>query len=693
MKIRVRIFFAICAVVFISSLFFAIAGYKAQEKALLGGVDQKLYTAALMLKAILPDDYHDNLSSDSFTQEDYEAIIVARNNRLCKELGLQYLWSSMVVDGKIVFTTSTSPSKDIFKKDNAKFFEIHSDPESFGKAFRTMKPAYSSFYNEWGHGRMVLIPFVSKEGNLFCFGASMGTNELAVVLRGTLMEYILFFSIAIIFGFIVSILIAGTFSEPIEKLQEAANAIAHGKFEQKAQITGCKEFESLCESINFMSNSINENVKMLRSSEERFRNLAESVSDFIWEVDENTICRYASKKVEDLLGFTVDEVIGKVPFAFTDKDDEKSGKVILNTLIASHKPFRNVVHKYRHKNGSLVIIESSGIPIFDSAGNFKGYRGIDRDVTVRYKLEREREELIASLQKNKADLEKAKEELVAKTIELTVANKELQVANEELGKATKELKKTKTELEVLNVDLEKKIEERTKDLRQTQEKLIRSEKLAALGKVTGSLSHELRNPLGVISNAIYYLTSSGVIVDNVKLEKYLNIIKSQIKDANSIIETALDFAKPKSMVFKKNNLNNCVEEALAKLVVPKNITIKKNFGQNLDVVFDAAYMRQAIVDVVKNSIEAIEGEGFIEVSTSIDSSDAKVTIADNGKGIDQSDIDLIFEPLFSKKARGIGLGLSIVKDIVSAHNGVVAAQSTPGAGTTIIIRFPIRQNA
>jgi PAS domain S-box-containing protein len=397
--------------------------------------------------------------------------------------------------------------------------------------------------------------------------------------------------------------------------------------------------------------------------------------------------------VEDLLGFTVDEVIGKVPFAFTDKDDEKSGKVILNTLIASHKPFRNVVHKYRHKNGSLVIIESSGIPIFDSAGNFKGYRGIDRDVTVRCKLEREREELIASLQKNKTDLEKAKEELVAKTIELTVANKELQVANEELGKATKELKKTKTELEVLNVDLEKKIEERTKDLRQAQEKLIRSEKLAALGKVTGSLSHELRNPLGVISNAIYYLTSSGVIVDNVKLEKYLNIIKSQIKDANSIIETALDFAKPKSMVFKKNNLNNCVEEALAKLVVPKNITIKKNFGQNLDVVFDAAYMRQAIVDVVKNSIEAIEGEGFIEVSTSIDSSDAKVTIADNGKGIDQSDIDLIFEPLFSKKARGIGLGLSIVKDIVSAHNGVVAAQSTPGAGTTIIIRFPIRQNA
>ncbi|MCK9573056.1 MAG: PAS domain S-box protein [Candidatus Omnitrophica bacterium] len=692
MKIRVRIFFAICAVVVISSLFFTIAGYKAQEKALLGGVDQKLYTAALMLKAILPDDYHDSLSSNSFTQEDYDAIIVARNNKLCKELGLQYLWSSMVVDGKIVFTTSTSPSKDISKNDHAKFFKAHSDPESFAKAFRTMKPAYSSFYNEWGHGRMVLIPFVSKKGNLYCLGASMSTNELAAVLRGTLMEYILFFSIAIIFGFIVSILIAGTFSEPIEKLQQVADDIAHGKFEQKAQITGCKEFESLCESLNFMSNSINENVKMLRSSEERFRNLAESLSDFIWEVDENTICRYVSKKVEDLLGFTVDEVLGKVPFAFTDNDDEKSNKVILKTLIASHEPFRNVVHKYRHKNGSLVIIESSGVPIFDSAGNFKGYRGIDRDVTDRYKLEREREDLIASLQKNKTDLEKVREELVAKTTELTEANKELKVANEDLGKATKELKKTKIELEVLNVDLEKRIDERTKDLRQAQEKLIRSEKLASLGKAAGSLSHELRNPLGVISNAIYYLTSSGVVMDNAKLEKYLNIIKSQIRDANNIIETALDFAKAKSMVFGKNNLNKCVEEALAKLVVPKNITIRKNFGKNLDVVFDAVYMCQAIVDVVKNSIEAIEGEGFVEISTSIDSVEAKVAITDNGKGIGQNDINSVFEPLFSRKARGIGLGLSIVKDIVSAHNGVVTAESTPGAGTTIIIRFPVRQN-
>ncbi|MDD4183524.1 MAG: hypothetical protein PHT53_06885, partial [Candidatus Omnitrophica bacterium] len=108
MKIKFRIFFAICAVVFVSSFFFAIAGYKAQENALLNGADQKLYAAALMSKAMLPDNYHDNLAQNSFTQEDYNAIIVARNDKLCKEFGLQYLWSNMVVDGKIVFTTSAS---------------------------------------------------------------------------------------------------------------------------------------------------------------------------------------------------------------------------------------------------------------------------------------------------------------------------------------------------------------------------------------------------------------------------------------------------------------------------------------------------------------------------------------------------------------------------------------------------------
>lgn len=522
MKIRVRIFFAICAVVFVSSLFFTIAGYKAQEKALLDGADQKLYTAALMLKAMLPDDYHDNLARNSFTQEDYDAIIVARNNKLCKELGLQYLWSNMVVDGKIVFTTSTSPSKDISKKGQAKFFEAHSDPESFREAFRTMKPTYSYFYNEWGRGRMVLIPFLNKKGQAYCFGASMGTKELATILHGTLMEYVLFFLIAIIFGFIASIMISGSF---------------------------------------------------------------------------------------------------------------------------------------------------------------------------RQNLERGREEFIATLQKNKSDLEKAKEELAAKTVELTTANKELQVANEEIEEATKELKKVKTEPETLNTNLEKKIEERTTDLRQAQEKLIRNEKLAALGKAAGSLSHELRNPLGVISNAIYYLTSPGIVIDNAKLERYLNIIKSQILDANSIIETALDFAKPKSMVFKKNSLNDCIDGALAKLTVPKYITIKKNYGQNLNATFDIIYMQQAIVDVVKNSIEAIEKDGVIEITTSIDASDVKIIIADNGKGIEQSDIDLIFEPLFSKKARGIGLGLSIVKDIINAHNGTVTAESTPHVGTKIIIRFPLRENA
>jgi len=665
MKIRVRIFFAICAVLFVSSLFFAIAGYKAQEKALLGGVDQKLYTAALMFKATLPDKYHDNLTKDFFTQEDYAAIIVDRNNKLCKALGLQYLWSNMIVDGKVVFTTSTSLSKDVAQKDYAKFFEPHIDTGSFEKAFHTMKPVFSSFYNQWGRGRLVLVPFLNKKGQIYCFGASVGTNQISAILRETLIEYVLFFLIAIVFGFIVSIFIAGSFSEPIEKLQAAAEDIAHGDFSQKVQIAGCKEIESLSESINFMSSSINENIKRLRESEERFRNLAESISDFIWEVDENTICRYASAKVEDVLGYRADEIVGKVPFTFTDETDGESNNAILNTLIAAHRPFKNVVHRYRHKNGSLVMIESSGLPIFDGDGKFSGYRGIDRDVTTRYKLETEREELIANLQKNKSDLEKAK----------------------------KELEKTKAELEALNVGLEKKIEERTKDLRSAQEKLIRSEKLAALGKVAGSLSHELRNPLGVISNAIYYLTSPGITIDSAKLDKYLNIMKSQIHDANSIIETALEFARPKSMVFKKNNLNECIDKALDKLNLPEHITIKKNYGQNLDVVFDASYMQQAIIDIVKNSIEAIEREGLIEIATLREVSNVKIIISDNGKGIDQNDIDLIFEPLFSRKSRGVGLGLSTVKDIISAHNGAVAAESAPGSGAKIIIIFPARENA
>lgn len=127
--------------------------------------------------------------------------------------------------------------------------------------------------------------------------------------------------------------------------------------------------------------------KALRKSEERFRDLTENSTDWIWEIDENCIYTYASPKIYDLLGYHPDEIIGKTPFDLMAEFDRKKVNAAFNKILETKTPFSNLENINQHKNGKLITIETSGIPIIDQNGNLKGYRGIDRDVTDRKKME------------------------------------------------------------------------------------------------------------------------------------------------------------------------------------------------------------------------------------------------------------------------------------------------------------------
>ncbi|MDQ7787956.1 MAG: PAS domain S-box protein [Thermodesulfovibrionales bacterium] len=127
--------------------------------------------------------------------------------------------------------------------------------------------------------------------------------------------------------------------------------------------------------------------EVLHKSEERFRALTENTSDWIWEVDQNGVYTYSSPKVKDLLGYEPDEIIGRTPFDLMSKDKAKRLHEIFNSIVESLKPFAALENVNLHKDGRQVIIETSGIPIFDKNGNFVGYRGIDRDITERKLLE------------------------------------------------------------------------------------------------------------------------------------------------------------------------------------------------------------------------------------------------------------------------------------------------------------------
>jgi PAS domain S-box-containing protein len=125
----------------------------------------------------------------------------------------------------------------------------------------------------------------------------------------------------------------------------------------------------------------------LRKSRERFRALVETTSDWIWEVDENAVYNYVSPKIRDILGYAPEEVLGKTPFNLMPPDEAKRVADIFGPIASSQKPFKELENKNLHKDGHLVVLETSGVPIINRDGKFCGYRGIDRDITDRKQAE------------------------------------------------------------------------------------------------------------------------------------------------------------------------------------------------------------------------------------------------------------------------------------------------------------------
>ncbi|MCX6819153.1 MAG: PAS domain S-box protein [Candidatus Aenigmarchaeota archaeon] len=135
------------------------------------------------------------------------------------------------------------------------------------------------------------------------------------------------------------------------------------------------------------SSEIKEIKKTLKLSEHRFSDLVENVADWVWEVDKNGVYIYSSSRVKDLIGYDASEVLGKTPFDFMPKEEVKKISNIFKKAVAELKPLINIENVIRHKDGHLVVLETCGVPIFDGEGQFKGYSGIDRDITERKRAE------------------------------------------------------------------------------------------------------------------------------------------------------------------------------------------------------------------------------------------------------------------------------------------------------------------
>ena len=239
-----------------------------------------------------------------------------------------------------------------------------------------------------------------------------------------------------------------------------------------------------------------------------------------------------------------------------------------------------------------------------------------------------------------------------------------------------------------NRELEARVEERTRELERAQERLLRSQRLATVGQLGASVAHELRNPLGVINNSVYYL-NSRLDPSETKVIKHLRIIEREVRAANEIVSDLMSFTRAGELETLPVQPGTLVRQTLDRAMVPDAVCTHLELAPDLpDVNVDAGKMEQVFLNLINNAVQAMPEGGDLRITTGVRDGHAEFAFLDTGTGIPTEDFDRIFEPLFTTKARGIGLGLSVARMLVEAHEGEITVQSRVNEGSCFTVRLP-----
>ncbi len=245
------------------------------------------------------------------------------------------------------------------------------------------------------------------------------------------------------------------------------------------------------------------------------------------------------------------------------------------------------------------------------------------------------------------------------------------------------------EVRRLNTELEQHVEARTRELRDAQEKLIRQEKLAVLGQLAGGVGHELRNPLGIINNAIYYLRLIQPDADD-KVKEYMGIIETETRTADKIINDLLDFSRIKSVDREPIRIADLIKQTFTRFPIPDNVDVTVVQPDDLlTVKVDSHQMIQVLGNLVVNGCQAMSKGGPLIVQVIKSGKDVSIAVKDKGVGIPPENMDKLFEPLFTTKPKGIGLGLAVSKKLVEANGGRIEVHSEVGMGATFTLYLPL----
>ncbi|MFB0567952.1 MAG: PAS domain S-box protein, partial [Candidatus Bathyarchaeia archaeon] len=374
----------------------------------------------------------------------------------------------------------------------------------------------------------------------------------------------------------------------------------------------------------------------LRESEETFRNLYESIQDpvgiFVGREGRLIECNKAFKK---LAGYSDEELKDKIFLDFVHPEDQA---IVLEKYQTKYSEEElPLVYEIRavNKKGEIIPLEIS-VSTYKKKGRVIGINVMHRDITERKAMEKKLQEYAEHL--------------------------------------------------------EEMVEKRTRELRESQERLLKAERLAAIGELATMVGHDLRNPLAAIQNACYYVKTKFGASKDEKLRKMFEVVEKEINHANKIVKDLLDFSKVKKPELKRVDIISSIRDALTQLKFPENVKITTKFSEVPAIEADPDQLRRIFQNIALNAMQAMSDGGKLTVSTRKNGDFVEAAFTDTGVGIPEENMNKLFTPLFTTKAQGVGLGLAICKNLVESHNGRIEARSKVGEGSTFAVKLPIHQN-
>lgn len=225
--------------------------------------------------------------------------------------------------------------------------------------------------------------------------------------------------------------------------------------------------------------------------------------------------------------------------------------------------------------------------------------------------------------------------------------------------------------------------------RENEEMMIASEKLSVIGQLAAAVAHEIRNPLTSLKGFVQLMQVTKKADD-----KHLGIMLSEIERINLISGEMLILGKQQDILFGKEEVNDTIKQVIVLMEAQANLdNVEIDFAPSQDgpmfVNADQNQLKQVLINIIKNGVEAIDDHGFVKVVTEKTETQALIKVQDSGAGMDQERIDRLGEPFYSTKEKGTGLGLAVCKKIIERHQGEITYESEKGKGTTVTITLPL----